>query len=179
MIKKYFINFILLLFLSSSIYSQEIQTEYENQTMLKIMPYYQSWSGINNKNIKQYSSRLFLNYFYDRATRISLQSGYASSEVLENKISGLSDAQLSINHKLRKYNTALDLGINIPTGKEKIDAAKFPYSVLLSQDVFNMKMPILGQGTNIFAGITWANNISDNITIGLGASYQIKGNTAQ
>jgi hypothetical protein len=176
MTKKYTIQvvFVLLLF-SFATYPQDLKTSNDNRSVFRIMPFYQNWNGSDNTNIKQYSSRLLFDYYYDRYTRISLHSGYASSEALNNTINGLSDMQLSVNYKLRKLNTALDAGINLPTGRERIDINKFPSSILLSQEVLGMKIPLLGQGTNIFAGITWANEISDNVAIGFGASYQIKG----
>lgn len=174
--KKYIICLVpVLLFLTFSAYPQDISTTSENRTVFKLMPYYQNWSGNDNTNIKQFSSRFLLDYYFDRNTRLSLQSGYASSEALNNTLNGLSDMQLSLNYKLRKVNIALDAGINLPTGKERLDINKFPSSIVLSQDVFGMKIPLLGQGTNIFAGVTWANEISDDVAIGLGASYQIKG----
>jgi hypothetical protein len=149
--------------------------ENENRTTIGIIPFYQHWKGVTNTDIKQYSGRFFLNYFLDRDIKVTLQSGYASSEALKKKISGLSDAQFSINYKLRKLNTALDLGINFPTGEEKVDVLNFESSVLLCQEVFNIKMPLLRQGTNILAGLTWAKDLSDVVIIGLGISYQIKG----
>ena len=125
--------------------------------------------------IEQYSSKLLVNYYLGREIRVSLQSGYASSKALDNKLNGVSDMQLSINYKLRKFNTAFNAGINLPAGKEGIDDEKFPSSVLLCQDVFGIKIPLLGQGTNIFAGVIWAKEIIDNLAFGVGASYQIKG----
>ncbi len=166
---------IVLLFLSVSVYPQKFDEDNYSMAGLSIMPYYQAWKGIDNNTIEQYSSRIFLSYYINRDTKISLQSGYASSKALQNKISGLSDAQLSVNYRLRKLNTAFDFGINLPTGEDKVDLLNFQSSVILCQEVFNMKMPLLRQGTNIFAGATWAKDFSDNIIIGLGISYQIKG----
>ena len=171
-------KFILILafsFLSTSILFSQIKVEKENKTMFSIRPYYQYWGGIDSINIRQYSSRFFLNYFFSRDIRLSVQGGYASSDAMQNKIDGISDVQLSLNYKFRKLNTALDLGVNLPTGKEGINPDYFSSSILLAQDVFNMKLPLLGQGTNIFVGLTWAKAISDFIVVGLGTSYQIKG----
>ncbi len=172
--KKLFNIGLMLLILSGSIIPQEINGQ-NNSAVLSILPNYQTWNGISNSVIRQYSNRVFLNYFVNRDIRLSLQSGYASSEAMQNKISGLSDAQVSINYKLRKLNTALDFGINLPTGQEKVNLFNFQSSILLCSEIFNMKMPLLRQGTNIFAGVTWAKDISDAIIVGLGVSYQFKG----
>jgi hypothetical protein len=172
--KKYII-IIILLFFSISIYPQQISTENNNRTTLSIAPYYQTWSGIEDSDINQYSSRFSINHFFNRDIKVSIQGGYAKSEALQNNMSGVSDAQLALNYRLRKFNTAFDVGVNLPTGKEQIEMTNFSSSVLLNQDVFNLRMPVSGQGTNIFAGITWAKDISDNIVICLGASYQVKG----
>ena len=166
---------IILLSLTVSIFPQKINGDDYNTAGISVMPYFQTWKGINNTTLEQYSSRIFLSYFINRDTRISLQSGYASSEALQNSISGLSDAQLSVNYRLRKLNTAFDFGVNLPTGEEKVDLLNFQSSVILCQEVFSMKMPLLRQGTNIFAGATWAKDLNDNIIVGVGASYQIKG----
>lgn len=174
MLKKHLI-LISLIFLPLYIYPQGISTENQNRSSLRIVPFYQNWQGSDKTKIEQYSSRLLLNYYFDRALRFSLKSGYASSKALDSKLNGISDMQFSINYKLRKFNTAFDAGINLPTGKERIVAEKFPSSILLSQEVFGIKIPLLGQGTNVFAGITWAKEIVENLAIGFGASYQIKG----
>lgn len=174
MIKKILILFTLLS-LSIYIYPQGVSVENVNRTGLRIIPVYQNWQGSDKTKIEQYSSRLLVNYYFDRSIRVSLQSGYASSNALDSKLNGVSDMQFSVNYKLIKFNTVFDAGINLPIGEERIDNEKFPSSILLSQEVFGMKIPLLGQGTNIFAGIIWAKEIIDNVAIGLGASYQIKG----
>lgn len=163
------------IFASICINPQNISTENQDRSSLKIIPFYQNWHGSDKTKIEQYSSKILVNYYFNRYIRVSLQSGYASSEALKSKLNGVSDVRFSINYKLRKFNTAFDAGINLPTGEESIVKEKFPSSILLSQEVFGMKVPLLGQGTNLFAGVTWAKEIIEDIAIGFGASYQIKG----
>lgn len=171
---KYLLTFLFSL-LSTTFLLPQVTIGSENKSSFSIIPYYQYWTGIDNTDITQYSSRFLIKYFVERNFNFSLQGGYASSQVLENKFNGLSDIQLSTNYKIKELNIALDLGVNLPLGNEKIKPEFFPASVLLAQDLFYMKYPVLGQGTNFFAGLTWAKDISDFVIIGLGASYQIKG----
>ncbi|MCG6913464.1 hypothetical protein LJE86_06065, partial [bacterium BMS3Abin03] len=56
-------------FLSTSILFSQITVEKKNKTMFSIRPYYQYWGGIDSINIRQYSSRFFLNYFFSRDIR--------------------------------------------------------------------------------------------------------------
>ena len=104
-----------------------------------------------------------------------LSSKYASVQGDVNDLSGLSDIQLLAKHTLPKINLSLNGGINIPSGKTKLNQEEFLTSQVISRDLFNLKTPGFGQGTNIFFGATWFNALSDNFVIGTGLSYQIKG----
>ncbi|MFC2084592.1 hypothetical protein ACFLS9_06000 [Bacteroidota bacterium] len=169
MSKKLFLYSVLLLFISASlIHSQKT-------TFIQYVGGYKNWNDIYDGNISQFSNQLFINYTLQRYTQFKLAGGLASSDVLDSKLDGLSDIQFSLNHKLRKLNTSLEFGVNIPSGEESLSTAEFASAILLSQDIFNMKYPLLGQGTNVFFGATWANNLSDNVVFGLGFSYQIRG----
>ena len=78
-------------FFSTSVLFSQITVEKENKTMFSIMPYYQYWNGIDSANIRQYSSRFLLNYYFNRDISLSMQGGYASSDAMQNKIDGISD----------------------------------------------------------------------------------------
>jgi len=142
---------------------------------LSIQTAYQNWNNVNNESLTQQSNLLSMSYKISRNTLLRLGGGLAASEVLYSKLNGISDFQLQLNQKIPKLNTSIDVGVNIPSGNESLTQSEFASTILLSRDIFNIKMPVLGQGTNIFLGATWAKDLSDYFILGFGASYQIRG----
>jgi hypothetical protein len=104
-----------------------------------------------------------------------LNAKYASVGGDVNDLNGFSDMQFLARHSLTDYNLSINGGINIPSGKTKLNQEEFLTSQVISHDLFNLRTPGFGQGMNIFFGVTWLNILSDNFVIGTGLSYQIKG----
>jgi hypothetical protein len=80
-----------------------------------------------------------------------------------------------VNYYLEDQNILLSLGGNLPTGKRELPEDEFMGSVFFSQNFYNFKVPIYGQGLNLSPGFTWAKPMNDRTVLGLGASYQLKG----
>jgi hypothetical protein len=109
-----------------------------------------------------------------RSSSIAVSSRYASVNGDVSSLHGLSDMQFIISHKLEKYNLVFNAGLNIPSGKTKLNTDEFITSRIISQNLFNLKTPNFGQGMNVFLGATWTYPPSDKLVLGTGLSYQIK-----
>jgi hypothetical protein len=172
--KKIFYLSIVIIFISNTGYGQSDNYNV-SPFSVKLFNSFQAWNIGDDNNLYQLSNRLSLNYRADKYTAVNLSSSYSASEVQSRTLNGLTDIQLQVSHKLNSINTIVEAGINIPSGKESLSSSEFSSTILLSRDIFNFRNPILGQGTNIFAGATWAAEIENDIVIGAGASYQIRG----
>ena len=92
-------------------------------------------------------------------------------------VSGLSDTQLIISYYTRLGSGSLvaSLGTNLPSGKTELTSDEFLSAILISQRAYNFRVPSLGQGFGASPSLTWAMPMGDNMSIGVGASYQFRG----
>lgn len=137
--------------------------------------FYEDWKIIGNRDFSELSNILSVYYTPVRNTDVILNTKYASIVGDVNDLNGFSDMQLLARHTLEKDNLSFNGGINIPSGKTKLNFEEFLTSQVISTDLFNLKTPGFGQGLNVFFGATWLKPLSDNFVMGLGVSYQIKG----
>ena len=95
-------------------------------------------------------------------------------------LSGLGDVQASLSYaqEVGDGSLILSLGANLPTGKRELTVGEFQTATVLSQNYYAFQVPTFGQGFNIATGATWAIPVSDNVTVGLGGSYQRRGGYA-
>ncbi|HSP87266.1 MAG TPA: hypothetical protein VLN45_03980 [Ignavibacteriaceae bacterium] len=137
--------------------------------------FYENWEILNDRSFSELSNMLSLNYYPMSSTNFILNAKHASVGGDVEDLNGFSDMQFLARHSLEDYNLSLNGGINIPSGKTKLNQQEFLTSQVISHDLFNLRTPGFGQGMNIFFGLTWLNVLSDNFVIGTGLSYQIKG----
>ncbi|MEE4311178.1 MAG: hypothetical protein V2J62_04860 [candidate division KSB1 bacterium] len=146
------------------------------QPYFSIQPVYQSWTGDNDFTFSEMSVPLQAYYPFNRNASLSLQTNQAmvNGDNLE-KLSGLTDTQLSLNYFVERVDAVLNLGLNLPSGKKALTLDEFVTSSLLSYDFYNFMVPNFGQGLNVSGGITWVRSLSDQVALGIGATYQLKG----
>ena len=169
------IIFILIIF---SIVSAQDTYEHKNQKLFfKYVPFLQNWKYETNKpqEFSQLSNIIALNYNYSERIAFSMGAGYAHVRGDVNELSGFNDSQIMLTYRLKKYNLVIDAGINIPNGKEKLSENESKTSRIISQNIFMMHIPNLGQGLNYYLGSAWAVPLTENIAGGVGFSYQIRG----
>ena len=142
---------------------------------IKLLNNVQLWDINESNNLYQISNQLQINYLPNRNTSININGSYAASEVQTKKLSGLTDLQIQLSQKVKSINTVFEAGVSLPSGKASLTNSEFASTILLSRNIFGFRNPVLGQGTNIFLGATWANEVSDNFIIGAGLSYQLRG----
>jgi len=142
---------------------------------INFFSFYENWEILNDRSFSELSNIVSLNYYPASNTNLMLNAKYASVGGDENDLKGFSDMQILARHTFAEYNLSLNGGINIPSGKTKLNQEEFLTSQVISNDLFNLRTPGFGQGMNIFFGVTWLNALSDNFVIGTGLSYQVKG----
>lgn len=145
-----------------------------NRFTVNVMPVFETWSIKGSTHFSEFSNIVSLGYYPSHNTSLLLKTKYASVGGDLNNLNGLSDSKISVKHSLSKYNLILTAGVNIPSGKTKLSANQFETVRFISQDLFGMRTPNFGEGTNVILGASWIHQLSDNYVAGLGASYQIK-----
>ena len=171
--KKYVLLFTLLLLFTNT----QANDNYiiGQKAYIKIMPVFQQWSIESNYDISEISFPTMVYYPVNRALSLSLRGNHANVGGDANTLSGLTDAQLSGSYHLENANLVLNVGLNVPSGKKELTANEFSTSSQIAYSYFNFQVPGFGQGLNISPGISWAAPVSDNLVLGLGATYQLKG----
>ena len=145
------------------------------QGSLTVFPVFQRWSVQDGNAFSETSVEFSLFQPIGRQTTISLRGAGASAGGDITSLSGLADAQLAIQHRLEKQHLVLSLGFNLPSGHKELTSDEFQTSLLLSNRFFDLQTPNFGTGLNINPGVIWAFQMSENVVLGLGGSYQYKG----
>ncbi len=93
---------------------------------------------------------------------------------VDSSISSVVDTRFSLSYVLPGDKFWLTGGLNLPTGKTKLDSIEIRMMSLVSQPAFNFKTPTFGQGFNGNLGIVYAGTITRRLVLGIGASYNFK-----
>ena len=168
-----FTFFILFIGFNAQNFSQDYYSG-TNKYSVNILPFLESWSIQGSTSFSEFTNFVSLSYFPSHNTTLSLNTKFASVGGDLNNLNGLSDSQLSLKQSISKYNLIINAGINLPSGKTKLSQNQFETVRFISQDLFGMRTPNFGQGTNFILGVSWIHQLSDDYVIGLGSSYQIK-----
>jgi len=146
------------------------------QRYIQMFPLYQSWSDASEAQFSEFTIPFSAYFPLNRNLSVDLRThqAIADGDHLQ-KVSGMTDTQVSFNYYVESLNIVFNLGLNVPSGKKELTLAEFMTSLVLSSHYYNFSAPNFGQGLNITPGLTWARPIADNLVLGLGASYQYKG----
>lgn len=140
------------------------------------MPLYQNWSIEKGTTSSEFSILIAAYQPLSRNLSINVMASQATADGTGlKKLASISDTQLSVSYYLESYHLILNFGVNLPSGKKELGLDEFVTSAWLSHSHFNFQVPNLGQGLNLSPGISWAFPMNDNVVLGAGASYQIKG----
>ncbi|MFQ5570999.1 MAG: hypothetical protein ACE5G0_15070, partial [Rhodothermales bacterium] len=138
---------------------------------------YQNYTEDDN-SISEFSIPLMLSIPVGDRFGLSLVANQASAtgDSLES-VSGVSDAQVGVSYyqRLGRSSLVVSLGVNLPSGKRELTVDEFETSIFLSQHFYNFRVPGFGQGFNISPGFVFAFPAGENVVLGVGASYQVKG----
>ncbi|MDZ7359147.1 MAG: hypothetical protein ONB46_00260 [candidate division KSB1 bacterium] len=106
------------------------------------------------------------------AASTSLKHG--SSQTLQ----GLADAKIRGVFKFNDYHWLVHFGLNLPTGKNILDAEEARVNNLLSETVLSFPLKRYGRGLEADWGAAYAFAVSENLKAGLGAGFLLKGEYA-
>jgi hypothetical protein len=167
---------LVLLFLSVAAQSQNDQYVISRQGSVIITPVYQRWTAkTSGYSLSEFSTVLSAYVPLGRNASFSLGGAGAASGGDAAKLSGLADVQVGFNYYLESVNTVFSLGVNAPTGKKELPHDQFLTSILFSHPLFNLQVPVWGQGLNVNPGLAWVFPVTDNLVLGLAAAYQYRG----
>ena len=175
---------VILLLLASELFAQLPQGR---RVRITLSPTYQSWNlefdaaaagGVTQTDIdfSEFSFPLTIYVPVGRSLGLSIRSSQASadSDQLES-ISSIADTQLGLSYLLSRANIILNANINLPTGKTELSSDEFETTSLIGNNIFSLRIPNFGRGTNVSAVFTWAYPATEKLVLGLGASYQLRG----
>jgi hypothetical protein len=89
----------------------------------------------------------------------------------EVKVNHLSDTKLNMRYMFLDKRGLLNLFVNIPTGKTKLELEEFDTFTDLSMSILRYKINTFGEGLNVGAGFNYAIPIDKKSVLGVGISY--------
>ena len=176
----YIVTLALLLLTPPAAAQQQISpnlTSRQRPIQVTMMALYQSYEE-DGSGADQLSFPLRIMYPIGQKMSVSLsasQMGVFGSDV--SSLSGMSDTQISFGyaHTMGSASLNIGLGLNLPSGTRELTTDEFDTLIRVSQTAFDYRVPGLGQGFGVSPIVTFAFPVSDNLAIGLGASYRMRG----
>ena len=87
-------------------------------------------------------------------------------------LAGMNDTRLSVLHSLYEDRILLGMGLNLPTGKTKLDQEENIVGNLLTADFLSLPAKRYGEGFGLYMEAAYAERIS-NVSFGGGIGYQL------
>ncbi len=140
----------------------------------QLMPVYQHWS-LDSTGISEASTIVSFYQPISNQASISMRGAFASASGDVASLNGATDIQVAGSYYLETSNMIFSLALGIPVGKKKLIADEFMTSILLASNTFRFPVSQFGTGFNASPGVVWALPVSDNVVMGLGATYQYRG----
>jgi hypothetical protein len=146
----------------------------DSPKFIRITPVFQKWNLDSLPDFSEMSTMVFLVYPISPDLSISSRFGRADVGGDVSNLGGFTDLQTQLSYYMSDYQSVLHMALNFPAGKNNLSPEQFNTSVLMSQNLFGLQYPNLGQGFNISLGASRALQIRESTVVGFGASYQIK-----
>jgi len=90
-------------------------------------------------------------------------------------VKGLSDTWIQGTYLSGNERWTLNLGMGVPTGKTRLTNNQLFFTqYILSQNVYNFRLPMYGQGFCLKAGGAFAYPITQKIVLGIGGQYLMR-----
>jgi len=172
---RYLLSIVILFFCVLPGYAQEDLYILSKAGSIIVRPLYQSWSlQDQDKRITEVGTVFSVKYPASRMLNFSLQTAQATTYGDFKKVSGWSDVQIGAAAQIEQAHLSFSVGANIPTGKTELTAEEFETAALVSNPVFDYRVPAWGQGFNINPGVAWVYEASRNVVVGVACAYQYK-----
>ncbi len=144
------------------------------QSFVRLIPLYQHWSVGSEMAFSQLGVGLSAYAPLSQELGLTVHAAHVTTTGDVTSLGGLADTKLSLNYYIEKPGVVLSCGVSLPTGKSELTQEEFETSLLISNDVFDLQTPNVGQGLTIQPGLAWAASFGDNLSIGAGASYHYR-----
>lgn len=172
--KRILLNLVFIFICFNGIILSQVTSGNVKPFSLDFFSVYEGRTFNDSTNFSEFTSGVWLGYYFSKDTKMSLTSRYASVGGDVNSLSGLSDTQVLLKHSFTDHNIGIEGGLNIPSGKTKLTDDEFITSRVISQNIFGLNTSNFGQGLNTFLGLTWTTPLSELVVFGAGLSYQLK-----
>jgi hypothetical protein len=106
---------------------------------------------------------------------ISLVNNPALSKNDNTEINGLSETKIGLRYFTLDEKLIIKLITGLPTGKTKYSIDQFNLAKLLSTSALDYSVSFYGRGFNTNIGLSYAEQVSKSLILGLGVSYYYKG----
>ena len=144
------------------------------QAFVRLVPLFQQWSIGSDMRFSQLGIGLSAYAPLGQELGLSVQTSHASTSGDVTSLSGLADAKVSLNYHIEKPGLVLSCGISLPTGKSSLTQDEFETSLLISNEVFDLQIPNVGQGLSVQPSLAWATSLGEKFSIGAGVSYHYR-----
>lgn len=144
------------------------------QPFLRLTPLFQHWSIGDNMKFSQIGVGLSAYAPLHQDFGLSVQTSHVNTSGDLTSLSGVADVKVSLNYYIEKPGVVLSCGVSLPTGKNGLTQDEFETSLLISNDVFDLQIPNVGQGLTVQPGFAWASSLGEKFSVGAGASYQYR-----
>jgi hypothetical protein len=119
-----------------------------------------------------------LNFVLNPRTNVELATAAGMSrlnQTVDYELNGLSDVRFRVSHRLSGDRWFLGAGLNLPTGKNKLDAGENAVVNLLTENILGFPMQRTGVGLDAELSIAHAANLSDKLGLGIGGNFILPG----
>lgn len=158
-------------------YSSGALTSQERPFHIVVQPLYQYYED-EGRVLTEWSLPVQATVPLRQNVQLSLRASMASAggDNLE-QVTGLGDVQASLSYArpVGDGSIILSAGANLPSGKQELTLDEFRTVALLSRDFYSFRVPSFGQGLNVATGATWAFPVGEDVMLGLGGSFQLRG----
>lgn len=183
MTRAYYVTafIICFIFLADTAFGQIIFVDRPKTVNIYSLPYLQSWKIDGqeaSKSIQQFSLPIFVNLRPTENLRFWLVDSVAISSLdnngVKSDLNGISDTKAKISYSLFDQKLLFSLGVNLPTGKEKLNNKEIEVANLIYDEVLGFRVNKLGSGFDINAGIAFAKDMGA-FGVSLSSSYTRRG----
>lgn len=130
------------------------------------------------RTLSQWSTRIAAIVPVTNGLQLHLRSVAAASEGDNvSSVQGLGDVELGA-----LYARPIGLGslvgsvdVELPTGKRELSPSELETTIAVSQNVYDFRVPSLGQGLGVNPSLTWAVPLGDDVMAGIGVAYHYRG----
>lgn len=168
---------VFLIFVVSNIYAQPRFQFPIEKVNLTPQFYFQSWK-IRGTTVSQLFTPIRILSPINQNIDLLFLSGSAFSNLddgNDSSLNGLVDSRIRVAIKLNDYRWLINLGVNLPSGKNSLNSVETDVNNFLTETILGFPVKRYGRGFDIDLGSAYAWSISEKTVIGVGFGYLKRG----